>query len=338
VISAVCGLVVALGLSVGAAEKRPYVGVRLDPQPLPRLLSKHLGLEPGQGIRIRNVQVGSPAEKAGLERDDIIVAFDGESVTDMDKFVAAVRDAGLSGAVPMEVIHLGKRRQLQVELEPLTDDVEWKYPSEPDVMTSWLPGKIRRLDPEAQQWIEMPFDNIPEFEIDLGDVFKERHTYHHFGDEGQFSITVEGDPFDENARIVVRAGETEHVTTARDLNALPEKYRGPAEEALKKSREASRRHHGTTFPDLASPPKPQLYQRYLQDLSAPKPDVQRWSEKKDEALEQLQGRMDRLLERLEKLEKQNREMLEKLLERNTGDEEKTSETPILSQSNSVKTA
>jgi hypothetical protein len=330
-ISAVCGLVVALGLSVGAAEKRPYLGVRLDPQPLPKLLSKHLGLKPGQGIRIGNVQVGSPADKAALERDDIIVAFDGESVTDMDKFLAAVRDAGLKAAVPMAVIHLGKRRQFQVELEPLPDEAEWKYPSEPDVMTSWQPGKIRRLDPEAQQWIEILPDDIPAFEIDLGDVFKERHTYHHFGDDEQFSITVEGDPFDENARIVVRAGETEHVTTARDLDALPETYRGPAEEALEKSREASRRHHGTKFPDLPSPPN-------FQDLSVPKPDVQRWSEKKGEALEQLQGRMDRLLERLEKLEKQNREMLEKLLERNAGDEEKTSETPILSQSNSVKTA
>jgi hypothetical protein len=331
-------LVVALGLSVGAAEKRPYLGVRLDPQPLPKLLSKHLGLKPGQGIRIRNVQVGSPADKVGLERDDIIVAFNGESVTDLEQFFVVVRDAGLSTAVPMEVVHLGKRRQLQVEMEPSTDDVDWKYPPEPDVMTSWQPGRIRRLDPDAQQWIEMRFDDIPEFEIDLGDVFKERHTYHHFGDEGQFSITVEGDPFDENAHVVVRAGETEHVTTARDLDVLPQKYRGPAEEALEKSREASRRHHGTKFRDLPSPPRPQLYQRYFQDLSVPKPDVQRWSEKKDEALEQLQGQMERLLERLEKLEKQNHELLEKLLERNAGDEGKTSETPILFQSNSVETA
>jgi S1-C subfamily serine protease len=58
-----------------AAETRPYMGVWLDTSPLPDLLIKHLGLSPSQGIRITNVHRDSPADRAGLERDDIIIAF-----------------------------------------------------------------------------------------------------------------------------------------------------------------------------------------------------------------------------------------------------------------------
>ena len=43
---------------------RPYIGVMLDPAPLPDLLIKHLNLAPGQGIRIANIHRGSPADKA----------------------------------------------------------------------------------------------------------------------------------------------------------------------------------------------------------------------------------------------------------------------------------
>jgi membrane-associated protease RseP (regulator of RpoE activity) len=329
-------VVAAFVLSVGAAEARPHLGVRLDPQPLPKLLVKHLGLETGQGIRIQNVQVNSPADKAELERDDIIVSFDRKPVADMGQFIAAVRAAAPDGAVPMEVIHLGKRRPLNVRLEPPTDEIVWKYAPEPDIVTSWRPGKIRRLDPKAQQWIEVRPDDIPEFEIDLSDMFKERHTYHHFGDEGQFSITIEGDPTDENTRVVVRAGSTEHVTTVRDIHALPDKYQEPAKEALEKSLEASRRHHATSVPDLPGPP---LSQRYFENLNVPPADASpKASNEEEQALKRLQGQMESLLERLDKLERQNHEMLQKLLEKNAGDDEKTSETPILSQSNSVKTA
>ena len=59
-------MALVLGGVVSAEEGRPYIGVRLDPAPLPELLTKHLGLETGQGIRIRNVNIGSPADTIGL--------------------------------------------------------------------------------------------------------------------------------------------------------------------------------------------------------------------------------------------------------------------------------
>ena len=90
------GVVLFAGTAAcGEAEeaKEPGdIGSRMDAKPLPVLLTKHLGLDEGQGVRIQNVGVGPPADKAGLERDDIIVAFEGEDVTDNEEFAKAVRE------------------------------------------------------------------------------------------------------------------------------------------------------------------------------------------------------------------------------------------------------
>ena len=58
--------------------------MRLDPEPLPELLVKHLRLEPETGLRVQNVLIGSPADKIGLEQDDLIVALNGKPVRDFE--------------------------------------------------------------------------------------------------------------------------------------------------------------------------------------------------------------------------------------------------------------
>ena len=88
-----CVTVLILGSMAWAQEQRPYLGVNLDSAPLPELLTKHLRLDPGQGIRINNIMADSPADKAGLDRDDIVAAFDGQKVTGQEQFITAVRKA-----------------------------------------------------------------------------------------------------------------------------------------------------------------------------------------------------------------------------------------------------
>ena len=125
-----------------STEPRPYIGVMLDVVPLPDLLVKHLGLEPGQGIRIANIHRDSPADKAGLERDDIIIGFEGGLVDDRQQFVDNVRKAGIGTEISLEIIHLGKRNTVKLTLEGLKGDFDLKYPPEPEVVQSWRPGKI----------------------------------------------------------------------------------------------------------------------------------------------------------------------------------------------------
>ncbi len=311
----VCLALLVLGSVSPAGTQQPYMGVRLDSAPLPELLTKHLGLDPGQGIRISNVNVGSPADRAGLERDDIIVAFQDEQVTSLEEFVNAVRGAGLATEVSLEVIHLGQRKTLQFELEPMPKDVEWKYPPEPEVVTSWQPGKFFKIGPEGEEWVEIPLDRMPEFNLDVKEFFKETYTYHHSVDGEQYTVTIEGNPNDEDAAVIVQAGDAEYRTSVNKIDALPEKYRGPARNAVDDARKAFRTR--TRFRHtlrLPKPPSPDIY-RYFRAIPRLDLDIERWSEQKDRAFEKLQDQIEHLQERMKELEEHNREMIEKLFEK-----------------------
>lgn len=322
-----CVTLLLVGAVAYAESERPYIGVRLDPAPLPKLLAKHLGLDPDQGIRIRNVNVGSPADKAALERDDLIIGFQGRSVTNLEKFVEAVRTAGLGMEVSLEIVHLGQRKTLDLKLESLRGDPDWKYPPEPEIVTSWQPGKVFRVGPDGQDWIEIPFDKMPEFNFEIKKFFDERHTYHHADDGEEFTIIIEGNPNDGDARVIVRQGETEHNTTVKDLDALPEKYREPARDALENAKRSAR--HSFQMKEFRLP-KPDVYRKYFEDITIPRPDLDRWSEGKDQVLEKVREQMERLQQRMEELEDHNRRMLDKLLEKKDGGEERgeESEAPV----------
>jgi len=69
---------------------RGYLGVNFD-QLNPKLAAS-LGLPSDKGIIVTHVEPGSPADKAGFRREDVIVEFDGRAVngdTDLPKVVAA---------------------------------------------------------------------------------------------------------------------------------------------------------------------------------------------------------------------------------------------------------
>jgi hypothetical protein len=306
-----------------AEEQRPVIGVLLDGTPLPELLTKHLGLEPGQGLRIMNVNAGSPADKAGLERDDIIIAFQGRKVTDSQQVIDAVAKAGMDAEVSMDVIHLGQRKTVAFKLEP-GGKVEWKYPSEPDTETSWRPGKVFKIGPDGQKWMEIPFEKLPDFDLDIERFFKEMYRYEYTVNGESYTVTVEGDPADGDTQVIVRAGSTEHETTVSHLESLPEKYRESAKEAVQNARKSAKNTRVTRRFRLPSPPRPDAYRKLFDALS--QADMDRLAERKDRALERLQEQMDRLQQRMEQLEDRWGEALDKLLNGSDKVEEEPGQT------------
>src|SRR4051794_24268269 len=57
-----------------------YLG--LAASPVPEELAQELGVEGVTGALIHAVQEGSPAAKAGIQRNDIVVAVNGKTLTD----------------------------------------------------------------------------------------------------------------------------------------------------------------------------------------------------------------------------------------------------------------
>jgi len=309
-----CLVLFVLGPMSYAEGERGYMGVELDGAPLPDLLIKHLGLGAGQGVRIRNIIVDSPADRAGLERDDLIVVLQGETVTSVEQIIETVRAARIGDEVSLEIIHLGQRKSLQLKLETAREGASLKYPPEPEAMETWRPGKIFKMAPDGRKWMEVPLHDMPEFNVDVNRFFKDIHTFHHVEDGGSYTITIKGDPADEDSEVIVQAEGKEYRATVGKLDAIPEKYRDRVREAVQNARENTKEDVTVTRKfELPEVPWPELYEKFRDAM--PEPDMRSLSERKDRALEKLQEQMERLQERMQTLEERNRELLDRLLQK-----------------------
>jgi len=322
-----CAVLLLLGTLSRAGEPRPHLGVILDDAPLPELLTKHLQLDPGQGLRISNIILGGPADKAGLERDDLIVAFQGAKVMSYPQFVAAVRGAGVGAEVTLDVVHLGQRKTIHVKLEaaPEPKKAVWKYPPEPETMMPWRLGRIFKIGPDGRELLEVPFDRIPDLGRDFRRFMKESYTYHRTTEGEDCTITIEGDPADQDSELVVQAGEQKYSATVGSIKALPEKYREPARQAVEDARSSvAKDGHARRFSWPGSW-GPEARRQFFEGL--PRPDLQRLLEQKDLALKKLQEQMEQLRQRVNEMDTQNREMLDRLRQKSETKKSKSAEPP-----------
>ena len=295
--------------------ERPFMGVLLDPDPLPNLLSKHLGLAEGQGLRIQNVQKDSPADEAGFERDDLIIGFEGKDVHDYQQFVDAIRKAGIGKEVSLEIIHLGVRKTVSLTLMAFEGEPDWKYPREPEAVQSWRPGRFFRLEPGDENWKEMFKDGIPpDIDVDIKRFFNEVRTYHHSNGE-DYTVTIEGNPNDDDSTITVRVGDDKYKAMVKDVDKLPEKYRKAAEEALENARkepDGLSRFRRRFDIDVAPWPTPPDWRGYFDRLRPRNyPQLPRF-DRGEEMFDRIQKQMRDLRRRLEEQEDRYRERIEKL--------------------------
>ncbi|MBS4727360.1 trypsin-like peptidase domain-containing protein [Mycobacterium sp. SM1] len=71
-----------------------------------------------QGAQVANVKAGSPAQKAGILENDVVVKVGDRRVADADEFVVAVRELTIGKPVPVEVIRDGRHLTLTVTPGP----------------------------------------------------------------------------------------------------------------------------------------------------------------------------------------------------------------------------
>ncbi|UCF77737.1 MAG: M28 family peptidase [Candidatus Eiseniibacteriota bacterium] len=75
------------------------------------------GGEPGKGAKISGVSEGSPAEKAGLLSGDVIVEFDGKTVTGLHDLSFAIKDKKPGDEVEVVVMREGERLTFKAILD-----------------------------------------------------------------------------------------------------------------------------------------------------------------------------------------------------------------------------
>src|SRR6266853_381189 len=74
------------------------------------------GLREVRGVGVTQVLKDSPAEKAGLKKDDVIVRFDGESVTSTRKLSRLVSESSADQTVRITVSRGGAEQELSATL------------------------------------------------------------------------------------------------------------------------------------------------------------------------------------------------------------------------------
>lgn len=82
----------------------PKMGIRIE------------DTEDAKGVKIIEVEQGSPAEKAGLKKDDIVTFIDGKKISDTDDARSSLREGREKASLPVSVMRDGKPFNVEVKI------------------------------------------------------------------------------------------------------------------------------------------------------------------------------------------------------------------------------
>jgi serine protease Do len=105
-------------LGRGESRERPRLGIAVAPAHVARRLRRSVGLPELDGVLVRGVEFGSPAEAAGIAEGDLLVAAAGRPITDVDALHEVLRDAGYP--LELTLVRGAEERVVTVD-EPATD-------------------------------------------------------------------------------------------------------------------------------------------------------------------------------------------------------------------------
>ena len=106
-------------LRTNGRVSRGRIGVQIAP--VTKDVAESIGLGRAQGVLVRGVEEGSPAEKAGLEAGDIITRFDGKPIDKPADLPRAVGNTKPGSKVGITVFRRGSLKDLSItvaEVEP----------------------------------------------------------------------------------------------------------------------------------------------------------------------------------------------------------------------------
>ncbi len=98
---------------------RSYIGVLVDDKAItPAVASKfHLPLEYSTGALVEGTKPGGPAERAGIQPDDVIVEYNGRPVIDPNQLLLMIARTPVGAKVPVIIVRNGAVITLEVTAE-----------------------------------------------------------------------------------------------------------------------------------------------------------------------------------------------------------------------------
>jgi len=99
-------------LRTSGRVSRGRIGVQIAP--VTKEVAESIGLGKAQGVLVRGVEEGSPADKAGIEAGDIITRFDGKAVDKPADLPRAVGNTKPGSQVSISVFRRGNAKELSI--------------------------------------------------------------------------------------------------------------------------------------------------------------------------------------------------------------------------------
>lgn len=137
---------VAESLVKNGKVQRAYLGVKLDPM-FTAETAKKFNLDRVRGARVLQVYEKTPAARAALQLDDIVLEFNGIEVQDQNHLINLVSLTPIGKQVRLGILRGGKRMAVDVLLADRTEldghseaptQESWRLPARP---TSYLPAE-----------------------------------------------------------------------------------------------------------------------------------------------------------------------------------------------------
>jgi serine protease Do len=91
-------------LARGEAPRRLLLGVGIARADVAAKLRASVGLPERDGLLVRSVESGSPADQAGIQVGDLLVTADGTALMTVDDLHAALDEARASGTLSLHVV------------------------------------------------------------------------------------------------------------------------------------------------------------------------------------------------------------------------------------------
>lgn len=124
-----------------------YLGVSIEEVAAADVARLKLPAE--SGARVARVEPDSPAAKAGLREDDVIVRFGGEAVRSTGSLTRLVRETPAGRKVELEVVRGGAAQKLQATIEELdfAGDIEREVARSLARVPRWIPEALDVPEP-----------------------------------------------------------------------------------------------------------------------------------------------------------------------------------------------
>ena len=135
-------------LKLKGKVSRGFLG--LVPQQITSELQQSLELKTSEGVIVSSIQKGSPADRAGLKRYDVILAIDGVSVESEDHFRRIVADTAPGKKLHMKLLRDGKLMEIDTEVaeRPETPAIPQLQPKDTQKKTGL---KVTDLTPDLRE-------------------------------------------------------------------------------------------------------------------------------------------------------------------------------------------